>query len=139
MTGIEQREDQEREGATVSVEVADRDRLAVVVSRIRATRQDGRPAAPAAGQVAEAVDYLGERLRLVERGPAEALVRSAVPVTATDGKQYYEGRFDGDSLVLERRHAMADGTVESIPFVVPHPILARLVADLGRLVGAPQP
>lgn len=125
------------QSASVQVARRDEDRFSVVVDHLRATTPDGALAAPAAGRVAEAVDYLGERLRVVEAAPDEALVRSAAPVPAAGGREYYELRFQGDGVTLERRRAEGDG-VARVPFVLPKPTLARLVGDLGRLIG-PEP
>jgi hypothetical protein len=123
----------------ITVDRTDEDRYSVVVGRIRADRTDGAASAPSAGRIAETVDYLGERLRLIETEPDEALVRSAAPVQSPDGKQYYELRFQGDGMTMERKQADGDGTA-TVPFVLPKPTLDRLVDDLGRLVGnAPAP
>jgi hypothetical protein len=120
--------------ARVSVDVADADRFSVMVDRIRVQRQDGTPTAPSAPGVAAHVDYLGERLRVIETEPHEALVRSSAPVPAEGGRQYYELRFQGDGMTMERRQTGPDG-ITPVPFVLPKPTLERLVDDLGRLVG----
>jgi hypothetical protein len=121
--------------ATVAVDVADADRFSVVVDRIAVTRPDGRPAAPSAPRVVEALDYLGERLRLIEIAPAEAMVRSAAPVDGDGGKQFYELRFEGDGMTMARRQA-GGGEVADVAFVLPRATLDRLVGDLGRIVGS---
>lgn len=135
MSGRGQIEQHERDGATVSVEVADRDRFAVVIDRIRVCRHDGGPVAPAAPQVAADIDYLSEGLRVVEADSADALVRSRQPVQAQEGLQYYEIRFEGQEATVERRQSAA-GTVTSIPFAVTNEALDRLVDDLGRTIGS---
>jgi hypothetical protein len=121
--------------ATVAVDLADADRFSVVVDRIAVTRHDGRPVAPSAPRVVEALDYLGERLRLIETEPAEAVVRSAAPVPDDGGKQYYELHFQGDGMTMARRQA-GTGEVADVPFVLPRTTLDRLVGDLGRIVGS---
>lgn len=126
--------EQERPLARVEADIADEDRFSRVVDRVRATCPDGTATAPSAGRVADAIDYLGERLRLIETEPDEALVRSAAPVPTPDGKQYYELRFQGDGMTMERKQADGEGTT-TVPFVLPKPTLDRLVEDLGRLVG----
>lgn len=138
MTGRGQIEQHERDGVTVSVAVADRDRFAVVVDRIRVSRHDGGPLAPAAPQVVAAIDYLSEGLRVVEAAPADALVRSQQPVQTPEGRQYYEIRFEGPEATMERRQGAA-GTVTAVPFTVTNGMLDRLVDDLGRLLGSAPP
>lgn len=120
--------------AEVTVDVADEDRYTVVVGRIRASRTDGASVVPKAPDVAAGIPYLLEPLRVLEGTPDEAIVRSDRPADKDGSKQFYELRFKGSDMTMERK-AAKDGEATAQPFAVPSETLDRLVDDLGRMLG----
>lgn len=122
----------------IEIETADIDRLGVLVREIRIDRLPGPSAASALRQrlreLAERLDYLPERLVLVEHDPARTgtLMRSLRPRGIAGERVYFELRVEMDRSTHFRRFRQPPGGVgrEVTTILLDRHTLAHLVDDL---------
>ncbi len=133
-----------RPGGRVRLRCADADRLGVLVEAILV---DQVPGEVGAGQLRERlealsrrVDYLPERLALVEHDPARtgALMRSERPHCAGASREYYELRVERNRNAAFRRFRQPPGAAGrvAVPVLMDRETLARLVDDLMSALAA---
>lgn len=122
----------------------DIDRLGVMVREVRLDRLPGSvPIATLRRRLqhlAERVDYLSERLILVEHDPARtgALMRSAQPREVGSERHYFELRVEKNRAARFARFRQPPGADERelLPFLLDRHALTRLVDDLLTAVTA---
>ncbi len=128
----------------LEVAVTDIDRLGVMIREVRLDRIPGVVRAPTLRRrlerLAERIDYLSERLILVEHDPDQtgALMRSERPREVAGELHYFELRVEKDRVTQFARFRQPPGAAarKPLPFLLDRHALARLIDDLIAAVTA---
>lgn len=127
-----------RPGFRVRLLAPEIDRLGVLLEAIKLDHVRGRIGDQALRgrlkTLSDTVDYLSERLILVEHDPARtgALLRSENPRQVGEDRDYFELRVEKDRSAAFRRYRQPPGAADRhpVPILLDRPTLARLVDDL---------
>jgi hypothetical protein len=131
-------------GGRLTLRARDADHLGVLVESIEIDRIPGWLAAAALhrrlARLAERLDYLPERIVLVEHDPSRtgALMRSASPRRSGGDRVYFELRVERSRDAALRRFRQPPGGAhrEAIAFLLDRETLARLADDLMTALNA---
>ena len=134
----------QRAGARITLQVADSDRLGILLQSIQIDRVRGEMDTGTLRRRLKAlgkrVDYLPERLILVEHDPARtgALMRSETPSLVGPDREYFEFRVEKNRASTFHRFRQPPGSVDRVPVptLLDRSTLARLVDDLLTAVKA---